>query len=76
MELLHSNIWWLDGVELLNKGFTHAKCRSLYHKSTKCVDDIWVNEQTNFHTKDKIRKKINLTPVEMDDWTEIVYKSS
>ena len=28
MELLHSNIWWLDKVELLCKIFTHAKGRN------------------------------------------------
>lgn len=25
MKLLHSNIWWSDGVDLLNKGFTYTK---------------------------------------------------
>lgn len=45
MELLHSNMWWLDGVELLNKGFTYAKGLNLYCKGIQCVNDIWDNEQ-------------------------------
>lgn len=40
MELVHSNIWWSDGVELFNKGFTYSKGLNLYHKGIQCVDDI------------------------------------
>ena len=40
MELLHSNIWWSDGVELINKGFTYEKCCTLYSKGIQCVDNI------------------------------------
>lgn len=40
MELLHSNIWWSEGVELLKNGFTYAKGLELYRKGIHCVDDI------------------------------------
>jgi hypothetical protein len=30
LELLHSNIWWLEGLELINNGFTYIRARELY----------------------------------------------
>lgn len=50
MELLHSNIWWSDGIKLINNGFTYAKGLDFYCKGVKCVDDVWDSEQRNFHT--------------------------
>jgi hypothetical protein len=32
IELLHSNIWWADGMEPLNKGFTYAKSLNICRK--------------------------------------------
>ena len=32
MELLHSNIWWSDGVELFKNGFIYGKGFKLYYK--------------------------------------------
>lgn len=50
MDLLHSNIWWLDGVELINKEYTYAKGLDLYYKGIQCVDDVWDSETRNFST--------------------------
>jgi hypothetical protein len=33
MELLHSNIWWSDGVELLKKRFSYSRGLELYPKT-------------------------------------------
>lgn len=41
MEVLNSNIWWSEGVELLTKGFEYHKGINLYQKGIICVDDIW-----------------------------------
>lgn len=41
IELLHSNIWWSDRVELLAKGFAYAKGLHLYRKGIPYVEDIW-----------------------------------
>ena len=41
MELLHANIWWSEGLDLLNQGFTYSKGLTLYHKGIQCVDDVW-----------------------------------
>ena len=41
MELLHSNIWWSDGVELLKKGFSYSRGLELYRKGIRKVDDVW-----------------------------------
>jgi hypothetical protein len=48
IELLHSNIWRSDGVELLDKGFAYPKGLHLYRKGIRCVDDIWDSTQLNF----------------------------
>ena len=40
MELLHSNIWWSDGVALINDGFTYDQELELYRKSIQIVEDV------------------------------------
>lgn len=44
MELLHSNLWWSDGVDLLKKGFTYLEGLEWHRKGIQIVDDIWVVE--------------------------------
>lgn len=74
MELLHSNTWWSDGVDLLNKGFTYAKGLNLYHKGIQCVNDIWDGGQQNFLTWRQMHERFNLTPIEVGDWEELTNK--
>lgn len=76
MELLHSNIWWSDGVELINKGFTYAKGIDLYRNGIQCVDDVWDIESRKFLTWDKAQEKFNLTPTEAGDWAILTDKIS
>lgn len=76
MELLHYNIWWLDKVELLNKGFTYSKALHLYRKGIQYVDDIWDNTQQNFLTQEKAQKKSSLINTELEDWEELINKIS
>ena len=45
MELLHSNIWCSEGVDLLNKGIDYDKCLHFYRKRIQCVDDVWDSTQ-------------------------------
>ena len=58
MELLNSNIWWTEGVELLEHGFSHDKGLHLYRKGIRNVDDIWNNEHRKFITCEKTKGKI------------------
>ena len=76
MELLHSNIWWSDGVQLINNGFTYARGLELFRKGIQCVDDAWDSEQGDFLTWDSAQRKFNLTPEEEGDWTTITRKLS
>ena len=50
MKFLHSNIWWSDGVELLEEGFSYAKGYELYCKGIRKVDDVWDSEHKEFLT--------------------------
>ena len=38
MKVLNSNIWWLEGVELLDKGLAYHKGINLYCKEMRCVE--------------------------------------
>lgn len=71
MELLHSNIWRSDGVELLNKGFTYSKDLHLYHKGIQCVDNIWDSNSRFFFTWESVQEKFKLSPMEEGDWKEV-----
>lgn len=44
MELLHANIWWLEGLDFINQGFTYSKDLILYRKGIQCEDDVWDSE--------------------------------
>ena len=37
MKLVHSNVWWSDGVELLRNGITHAQWLNLYRKDINAL---------------------------------------
>ena len=74
MELLHSNIWWSEGVELLNKGFDCHKGLTLHRKGVGCVDDIWDSNNHNFYTWEDAQAKYRLGNSEKDDWAELTNK--
>lgn len=63
IELLHSNIRWYEGIELINNGFSNARARKLYRKGIKCVDDIWENDDW-----------ISLTSKIINKWTHLLEK--
>jgi len=60
MKLLHSNIWWSNKVEFLNKIFIYSKGLNLYRKGILCVDNIWDNEQQNVMTWDRAQENLTL----------------
>ena len=74
MELLHSNIWWSDGVELINNGFEYARGLELYRKGIKCIDDTWDSEQRNFITWEEAKDKFGLTTTDEGDWVMLTDK--
>lgn len=76
MELLHSNIWWSYGVDLLNKGIKHSKGLHLYRKGIRCVDDIWDSNQQEFLTWERAQEKLRLTSMEQGDWEELTNEIS
>ena len=41
LELRNPNIWWAEGVNLLNQGISYLIGLELYHKGIRLVDDIW-----------------------------------
>ena len=74
MELLYSNIWWSEGVELLNKGFDCHKGLTFHCKGVRCVDDIWDSNNHNFYTWEDAQAKYRLGNSEKDDWAELTNK--
>ena len=76
MELLHSNLWWSEGVDLLKNGFTYTQWINLYRKCIKCVDDIWNSGEQDFLITEQARKKFQLTPTEEGEWDMVVNKVS
>ena len=74
MELLYSNIWWSDGVDLLNNGFECAKGLEFYRNGIKCVDDIWDNVQRNFLTWEEAKYKYGLIATDEGDWKMLTDK--
>jgi len=74
MELLHSNKWWSDGVELLKKGFSYSRGLELYHKGIRMVDDVWDSGKKEFLSWEEAQSKFNLAPTEAREWGEITNK--
>ena len=71
MEVLNSNIWWTEGVELLNKGFAYHKGINLYRKGIRSVDDIWDSNRQNFHPWESAQEKFRLQTSDREDWVEM-----
>jgi hypothetical protein len=69
MELFHSNIWWSDGVELIDKGFTFEKGRTLYRKG---ILGQRLNKGISLLGREL--EKFNLTQMEIGDWIELTGK--
>lgn len=59
IELRHSSIWWLEGIELINNGFAHAKVGDLHMRGVQCVDDIWDNENHRFSHGTRLKLNSN-----------------
>ena len=76
MELLHSNIWWSDGVELIKNGFPYTRGLELYRKGIQCVDDVWDSEQRNFLSWERAKEEFKLTDGDNGDWTTLTNKLS
>ena len=74
MELLHSNVWWFDIVELLKNGFTYPQGLNIYRKGIKCVGDIWDSGENDFFTLEQTREKFQLTYSEEGEWAELTNK--
>ena len=71
MELLHSNIWWSECVELLEKGIDYDRGLHLYRKGIWCVDDVWDSSEHEFLTWEKAQRKFKLIDLERGDWEEV-----
>lgn len=67
MELLHSNVWWFDGMELIVNGFTYVGALELYRNGIQCVDDIRDNEHRTFLSWDEAQIKFILTNADNED---------
>ena len=76
MKLLHSNIWWSEGVELLEKGIDCARGLHLYRQGIRCVDDVWDSSEQEFLTWEKAQRKFKLTDLERGNWEEVVHEIS
>lgn len=57
MELLHSNIWWHVGLELIGNDFSYARAHELIYKGIQCVDYIW-NSEDEILTLPQLRSMI------------------
>ena len=74
MELLHSNIWWSKGVDLINKGFSYDKGLHFCRQGIHCVDDVWDSNSQDFITWERAKEKFHLEAREEEDWKEITNK--
>lgn len=76
MELLYSNIWWSDRVELLNKSFTYFEGLEFYRKDIINVNYIWDSEQNNLLIWKDAQHKFNFSPTKTRDQGEIINEIS
>ena len=74
MELLHSNIWWSDGVELLKKGFSYSKGLELYRQGIRNVDDVWDEGKKEFLLWEEAQSKFKFKTSDAGDWKGITNK--
>ena len=75
-ELLHSNIWWSEGLKLISKGFDHDRGRQLYRHGVPRVEDIWDDSHQNFLTWEQAQSKFHLPSMENEEWLEVIDKVS
>ena len=76
MEVLHSNIWWSDGVELLKEDFSYSQGLELYRKGIRRIDDVWDSNHKDFLTWEVTHRIFNLTAGERQEWEDIKNKLS
>ena len=76
MELLYSNIWWSDGVELLKEGCSYSRGLELYRKGIRRVDDVWDSNRKDFLPWEVAQHKFKLIAGESQDWEDITNKLS
>ena len=74
MQLLHSNFWWSEGVDLLNKGFTYLEGLDLYRKRIRNVDDVWDCGRKDFVTWGEAQERFNLLPDDETIWGKLTDK--
>lgn len=72
--LLHSNIWWFQGVKLNENRFSLARAHELYLEGIYCVEDIWDSDNRTFHSWDEAQTKIHLTHTYDEDWATLTSK--
>jgi hypothetical protein len=72
--LLHSNIWWFQGVKLNENRFSLARAHELYLEGIYCVKDIWDSDNRTFHSWDEAQTKIHLTHTYDEDWATLTSK--
>ena len=76
VKILHSNLWWAEGAELLQKRFTNAKSLHLYRQGIRCVGDIWDEHRQDYYTWKQTQAKFKLTIGEREDWVDLTNKNS
>ena len=74
MKLLHSNLWWSEGVELLKKCFTYLKRLDLYRKMIRNIDDIWDSGRKVFVIWEEAQEILNFLPADEIRWSELTDK--
>lgn len=74
MKLLHFNLYWTEGVDLLKKYFINLEGLDLYWKEIRNVDNIWDRGKKNFATQGEAQKKFNLLPADETRWGELTDK--
>ena len=60
-ELLYSNIWWTEGLQLIDNRFSYEQGRQVYRKGIQRVEDIWDDTQQNFLTWEEAQRNFDLT---------------
>jgi hypothetical protein len=72
LELLHFNLWWSEGLELINKDFDQDRGCQLFRQGVWRVEDIWDGAQQNFLTWEQTQSKFHLSSMEEGEWLEVI----
>lgn len=75
-ELLQCNIWWLEGLELINNGFTNNKALELHCKGIQQVGDIWDKDYHTFISWEDALTNFSLTTKDYEEWVKLTTLSS